>query len=214
MIGERGSSTMPSRTLVQVQPRVLLRLPLGTHLTLCLIYDEVRNSQFGNNVISLGKYGEVNVPTVGFNLVFQMTHIYRHLFGDGIGLRQVMDYYFVLLHSTEEDRKEAMMVRCKLKMQRFAGALMFVLEKVLGIDSTYLMCKPDEITGKDLLDDIILSGNFGMAQGRVNNENWFKGTVRFTKKNMHLLQYYPTEVIADPFWRLWHFCWRKKHGFK
>lgn len=177
-------------------------------------YDEARREQFANNTVSLGDTGLVNIPTVEFNLVFQMTHIYRHLFGEGIGLRQVMDYYFVLLHSMEEERKEAMTILRKLKMERFAGALMYVLEKTFGLDPSFDICKPDEVTGKILLDDIMMSGNFGRAQGVVENDNWFKRTIRFTRKNMHLLQYYPTEVIADPFWRLWHFGWRKKHGFK
>lgn len=186
----------------------------GTNRLLKRYYAVERNSQFDSNVISLDKAGKVNVPTVAFNLVFQMTHIYRHLFGEGVGLRQVMDYYFVLLHSTEEDRKEGMKMLRKLKMERFASALMYVLGNVFGLDSSFHICKPDEVTGKILLKDILMSGNFGRARGVVENDNWFKRTIRFTRKNTHLLQYYPTEVIADPFWRLWHFCWRKKHGYK
>ena len=35
-------------------------------------------------------------PTLSFNGVYQLMHIYRHLFFEGIGLRQLLDYYFVL----------------------------------------------------------------------------------------------------------------------
>lgn len=38
-------------------------------------------------------------PTIFFNLVHSMVHINRHVFEEGIGLRQLMDYYFILKHS-------------------------------------------------------------------------------------------------------------------
>ncbi len=40
--------------------------------------------------------GGIVVPSWEFDVVYQLSHIYRHLFGLGIGLRQLMDYYFVL----------------------------------------------------------------------------------------------------------------------
>lgn len=42
------------------------------------------------------------VPNDEFNLVFLLIHVYRHLFGEGVGMRQVMDYYFALMHSGAE----------------------------------------------------------------------------------------------------------------
>lgn len=36
------------------------------------------------------------IPTVLYNAVYQLLHIYKHLFESGIGLRQLMDFYFVL----------------------------------------------------------------------------------------------------------------------
>ncbi len=58
-------------------------------------YERVKEEQFSHRVI-LGEQGEIVIPTVEFNLIFQLTHIYAHLMNEGIGLRQLLDYYFVV----------------------------------------------------------------------------------------------------------------------
>ena len=58
-------------------------------------YERVKKEQFSHRVM-LGEQGEIAIPTVEFNLIFQLTHIYAHLMNEGIGLRQLLDYYYVL----------------------------------------------------------------------------------------------------------------------
>ena len=58
-------------------------------------YERVKEEQFSHRVM-LGEQGKIAIPTVEFNLIFQLTHIYAHLMNEGIGLRQLLDYYFVL----------------------------------------------------------------------------------------------------------------------
>ena len=58
-------------------------------------YERVKEEQFSHRVM-LGEQGEIAIPTVEFNLIFQLTHIYSHLMNEGIGLRQLLDYYYVL----------------------------------------------------------------------------------------------------------------------
>ena len=58
-------------------------------------YERVKEEQFSHRV-KLGEQGEIAIPTVEFNLIFQLTHIYAHLMNEGIGLRQLLDYYYVL----------------------------------------------------------------------------------------------------------------------
>ena len=58
-------------------------------------YERVKEQQFSHRVM-LGEQGEVEIPTAEFNLIFQLTHIYAHLMNEGIGLRQLLDYYYVL----------------------------------------------------------------------------------------------------------------------
>ena len=58
-------------------------------------YERVKEEQFSHRVM-LGEQGEIALPTAEFNLIFQLTHIYAHLMNEGIGLRQLVDYYYVL----------------------------------------------------------------------------------------------------------------------
>ena len=58
-------------------------------------YERVKEKQFSHRVM-LGEQGEIAIPTMEFNLIFQLTHIFSHLMNEGIGLRQLLDYYYVL----------------------------------------------------------------------------------------------------------------------
>ena len=58
-------------------------------------YERVKEEQFSHRVM-LGEQGEIAIPTAEFNLIFQLTHIYSHLMNEGIGLRQLVDYYYVV----------------------------------------------------------------------------------------------------------------------
>ena len=40
--------------------------------------------------------GDVAIPTSSFNIVYQLCHLYHHFFDEGIGMRQIIDYYYVV----------------------------------------------------------------------------------------------------------------------
>ena len=40
--------------------------------------------------------GDIAIPTSSFNVVYQLTHLYHHFFDEGIGMRQIIDYYHVV----------------------------------------------------------------------------------------------------------------------
>ena len=161
---------------------------------------------------------EVNFsyPTISFNLVYSLIHINRHIFEEGIGLRQMMDYYFILIHSNIEERLNAYNFLKRLNLQRFAGAVMYVMVKVFDIENGFLLCKPNFKEGKFLLDEILAGGNFGFYDSR---NKWFEKGHRIeknlfnAKRNLRYLKHYPSEVVWIPFWKLWHWCWRKRKGY-
>ena len=84
-----------------------------------------------------------------------MLHIYHHLFDGGIGLRQVMDYYFVLCHLPSDEKEEGVKMLKSLNVSRFVGALMQVMHTVFGLERELMLCEPNEQDGKFLLDEIM-----------------------------------------------------------
>ena len=59
-------------------------------------FQEVMGEQCNHRVSLLDGYGEIHVPTASFNVIYILSHLYRHIFTEGIGLRQLLDYYYVV----------------------------------------------------------------------------------------------------------------------
>ena len=59
-------------------------------------FEEVMGEQCNHQVSLPDGYGEIHVPQVSFNVIYILSHLYRHIFTEGIGLRQLLDYYYVV----------------------------------------------------------------------------------------------------------------------
>lgn len=155
-------------------------------------------------------------PTLSFNLVFLMIHIYRHLFEEGIGLRQIMDYYMTLRRVPAVIMyNDAIEIIKRLGLMKFAGALMYVMSEVFGLDKQQMICPPNEEEGKFLLNEIMQGGNFGKYDERngERKKNRIARGFATMKRNMRYISSYPSEILWAPVWKMWHWCWRKKHGY-
>ena len=161
--------------------------------------------------------GPVCVPTDAFNRVFILQHIYRHLFGSGIGLRQLLDYYYVLKKGcTQDEKAETIETLKQLHMLRFAGAVMYVLEHVFGLERSLMLVEPNVKEGGFLMSEILQAGNFGRYDERIQipeHENKLHSFFRISKQNMRLLMHYPEETLWNPVYRAWHFFWRLYKGY-
>ena len=50
-----------------------------------------------SNVVSLPDWaGDIAIPTSALNVIYQLTHLYHHFFDEGIGMRQIIDYFLVV----------------------------------------------------------------------------------------------------------------------
>jgi hypothetical protein len=161
-----------------------------------------------------------NVMKTEYNLLFQLNHIFRHLIDEGVGLRQLIDFYF-LLQSSETQRflaGEEMERKLRyLGMRRFAGALMWVLQEVLLLGREQMLCPPNERDGRFLLDEVMLAGNFGHHDPRLQELEVRRGKTSYQlrhawrrfRRNLRFLGTYPSEVVCEPLARVVHFWWRK-----
>ena len=157
--------------------------------------------------------GRIPVPTKEFNIVFQLAHMMHHFFDEGIGLRQMIDYYFLLKARNDDGRCKMEDVRETLKylnLDKFAGAVMYIMKEVLGLEERYLIVPVDERRGKTLLNEILKGGNFGHHSGLAQN-NAAKKYFQKTWRNMQLVKEYPEEALCEPFFRTWHYFWRMIH---
>lgn len=151
------------------------------------------------------------VPSDEFDAVYQLVHIYRHLFAEGIGLRQMLDYCMVLHQLSVEQRESSYKVLRRLGMKTFVAATMFVMQEVFGMKDEYLLCTPNKKRGDFLLKEIMLAGNFGHADNRytiTREDNVAKWGLMKMIRNMKFLTSYPEEVICEPLFRVFHWAWR------
>lgn len=143
-------------------------------------------------------------PSVQFNVVYSLAHFYHHLIEEGVGLRHVVDYFYICkLYGLKVNdyREETLSVIKRLGLYKLLNAMMWVLQSVCGLPSEYLLCEPNEKEGRFLLDEIKRGGNFGHY--RKDNRQRNSAARMFV-----LLPHYPREVLWVVPWKMWHMCWR------
>ena len=169
-----------------------------------------------SNVVSLPDgIGEIAIPTTAFNVIYQLTHLYHHFFDEGIGMRQIIDYYYVV------NNDELLVIRDTLQRElkylglwKFAGAVMYVLHETLGLSEEKMITPMDKKRGKLLLAEIQNGGNFGKhftKYGHFTQQGMAKKYFLKIWRNMHFVRYYPAEALSEPIFRTWHFFWRLRH---
>jgi hypothetical protein len=178
--------------------------------------------------------------------------LYKHIFEEGIGLRQLLDYYFVINETQaeattkrgcattktkrpsdyENDNKDnkdnqddiiplnpsTLELIGRLGLWKFAGAVMYVMREVFAMPEEMMLCKPDGKRGRKLLNEIMQGGNFGKFDERYNWAETTNGSMDYRgvsyafarlRHNFQFLSNYPSEVLWEPVFRVYHWFWRK-----
>ncbi len=204
----------------------IMKTPVEVHFTpsyMCFPLHNQRMQQWFakrmetqcHNVVELPDgYGQISVPMLSFNVIYILSHLYRHVFSEGIGLRQLLDYYYVLKKADAEGIIVATDLQNELKwlgLWKFAGAVMYVLSEVFGLTEDKMIAPMNEKEGSFLLSEIMCGGNFGQYDERLGSkvgESKFRRYLRMSLRNLRFVRHYPTEALSEPLFRTWFAVWK------
>lgn len=208
----------------------MMKTPIEAHFTPSYMFFPVHNRRMQkwfkevmdlqcSNVVTLPDgYGEITVPTMNFNVIYILSHLYRHVFTEGIGLRQLIDYYYVLINDELLVIRDTLHRELKyLGLWKFAGAVMYVLHETLGLPEEKMIAPVDVNEGRFLLAEIMQGGNFGQYDTRLGNkedEGKLHRYLRMSLRNLRFVKHYPTEALSEPLFRTWFALWKKIHGIR
>ncbi len=167
--------------------------------------------------------GAIAIPSWNFNLIYQQAHILNHVMHFGVGLRQIVDYYYLLKSQTLKGQDFKKLIKA-LGLKGISESLMWVLSEKLGLEDKYLISKSNEKSGRFLFDEILATGNFGHYDKRFlelfqlrNEYSVLKNNVIYRNvdrliRDIRLFRYFPSECLWEPYFRIYHFFWRLRHN--
>lgn len=166
--------------------------------------------------VALSNDESITTPSIEFNAFYILLHCYHHMFESGLGLRQLMDYYFVLLSLEREcpqiNREfDVNTLFAEFGMSKFASGIMWLLEEVFKLERECMICEPNEKEGRFLLNEVMQNGNFGHHDERVKKVGSGKMQFLFgnVQHNFHLATHYPSEFFWAPVWLVYHYFWKR-----
>ncbi len=182
-------------------------------------FKQQADEQFSNWKQLPGNAGKICTPTPFFDAIYQLTHINVHILIEGIGLRQFIDYYYVLRYLPKEKHEEVRQLLKSMNLTKLAAATTWIVKEVLGLPEEYCYIQPDERRGKHLMMEIERGGNFGKFNDeKPKNKN---ALVQFWQVQMWKLgrnaRYaidYPSEELSEPIFRIIHWIWRQWYQMK
>lgn len=182
-----------------------------------------------NSMLKQG--GDLYASSDSFNVVYQLLHLYKKLFCEGIRLGHLLEYYYTLREFSVErlegrrppqspcvggkvsveglevrdERLEIMHVIERLGMKKFAGAVMYVLQTVFGMPDEYLICKPNNRNGSFVLKMTMLAGDYTRYLERTRTLRHLGRLghhLYWLKRNRPFITQYPSEVLFELYRRI------------
>lgn len=169
-------------------------------------FDSVRDREFSNG----------GFPTLEFQMVHQLLHVYGHYVYEGVGLRQLMDLFFTQkaycaeIGILQEDKVVELFGN--LGLMKFVSGTQWALQQAFGLADDLLLCIPDEVEGRLLMDDILDGGNFGHynENNHVKGESYVHRFFRRWSRKWKMIRFDPLSAFLMPIRRVALEIWIKK----
>ena len=234
-----GNNDMPKQNYHHIDAPTMDGTEVEVHFRAAHLYSPLRNwrlqkwmNEHADECMKNKTHLGFAMPTSSVNVIYQMTHMYKHHIDGGLGFRHLMDYYYALrvwhndvmeckdlqsqgmwcegLGNHVMSNEEVMSVIRSFGMTKFAAAVMYVLHKVFDMSSHYYLCNLNEKEGKKLLAEIMNSGNFGHYDSEKPNvyQHRFQYHIWKFKRIFRLAMSYPEEALWEPVFRVYHLGWR------
>ena len=164
---------------------------------------------------------KVCYPTVDFQVVHQLLHVYAHYVYEGVGFRQMMDLYFAqvaFLERMPQNMEEVLGLFRRLGLMKFVAGTQYIVHEVFGLSEDALLCAPDTKEGQLLLREIEIGGNFGQYDKRnnVKEESFVHRALRRFERRWRMVRFDPLGTIIMPFsilsLKIWMRCVRRKYS--
>ena len=229
-----GNNDMPKQNYHHIDAPTMDGTDVEVHFRAAHLYSPLRNwrlqkwmNEHADECMKNKTHLGFAMPASSVNVIYQMTHMYKHHIDGGLGFRHIMDYYYVLrlwhnnvmeckdlqsqsmwcegLGTHVMSNEEVMSVIRSFGMTKFAAAVMYVLHKVFDMSSHYYICNLNEKEGKKLLAEIMNSGNFGHYDSEKPNvyQHRFQYHIWKFKRIFRLAMSYPEEALWEPVFRGW-----------
>ena len=237
-----GNNDMPKQNYHHIDAPTMDGTEVEVHFRAAHLYSPLRNwrlqkwmNEHADECMKNKTHLGFAMPTSSVNVIYQMTHMYKHHIEGGLGFRHLMDYYYALrvwhndvmeckdlqsqgmwcegLGTHVMSNEEVMSVIRSFGMTKFAAAVMYVLHKVFDMSSHYYLCNLNEKEGKKLLAEIMNSGNFGHYDSEKPNvyQHRFQYHIWKFKRIFRLAMSYPEEALWEPVFRGWRKILRVIH---
>lgn len=138
-------------------------------------------------------------PSLPFAMMMQLSHISVHLLLEGLGMRQVTDYYMLLRSASIEERQLVADNLKRMGLHHVGGALMWVLGETLHLEPKQMLTRPNHRRGKWMLDRIIDGGNFGLQVVPSLHDKHRTSWQSFVEQRRHhwqLMMFNPSESVS------------------
>lgn len=197
-------------TLVEVHYRVSVMHNLCANHRIQKFFARENKELFGG--LAQLRNGSLIVPSNWMNIFYLLQHSYRHLFTEGVSLKQLMDIYFALSVLTLKSEEKILLKKniSSFGMSRFVSGIIWVLVHIFAFDLRHSLWSPNENEGLFLLNQIMQDRN--LTQSSKNQLMTPIKVAKFSSsaiRSFRHVAHYTGESLSVPLYYVWHLVWKR-----